>query len=88
MGISDQALTNKVYWVSQKQGKNIIINYDKSITKIINKGKTHIYKTIFQISLSSNNWSIYFKDNSKEKNSLFTNTLVLFAIKTYEEKSE
>lgn len=67
MEISNQALTYKVFWISQKQGKNILINYDKSITEIINKDKIHTYKTIFQISLNSDNWSIHLKNTSKEK---------------------
>lgn len=41
MGINDHTLTFTVFWVSQKQGRDITINYNKSTIKIINKDKIH-----------------------------------------------
>lgn len=51
LGINDHSLNFMVFWVSQKQGKNIIINYNKtqSIIKIINKDKIHFENHISNI---------------------------------------
>ena len=40
-GLTTILLTFKVFLVSQKQGKDMIINYNKSTIKIINKDKIH-----------------------------------------------
>lgn len=46
MGINDHTLTFTVFWVSQKQGRDITINYNKSTIKIINKDKIHFQNHI------------------------------------------